>query len=130
MIIAILSRRDNVIMAKDRKHFVRRCDPDGCIVWLDDKGQEVAIKLPMGGVADLRVKPPYVAILPCPYCGATSESVNSHISTLHLGFRGSAIPEEGEEYIRVTDVYQHLSAPISRPELENRIRKARKKRYE
>ena len=45
-------------------------------------GEVIALKLKGGTVADLRQHPPFLAMDPCPYCGARNNKV--HTLSMHV----------------------------------------------
>lgn len=51
-----------------------RQDDDGCVSYLDPQGVVVAVKMPWyGRVADVRSKPTFHAMSPCPYCSTHND---------------------------------------------------------
>lgn len=71
--------------APQEEDFVRvtmHTESDGVVAYIDAKGTVLAYKLPKTGtVADLRVDPKFLAISPCPYCGAVNN--RGHILSQH-----------------------------------------------
>jgi hypothetical protein len=55
---------------------------DGVESYTDSSGALVALKLESGRVVDLRVDAPFLAMSPCPYCGA--EANRNHDNILHI----------------------------------------------
>jgi hypothetical protein len=71
-------------------------DEDGMMSFSSD-GKVVALRLPSGRVVDLRPDPPFVAIVPCPYCIAIHSADSKgkdHVPECHID------PSLGEVIIR------------------------------
>ena len=67
---------------------------DGVRYWRDASGQTLASRDGTGFVTDHRQRPPFVQILPCPYCGV--ETDRGHESLLHVDRRlGVAVLQKG-----------------------------------
>lgn len=92
-------------MAK-KEDFIRcttHTEDDGVVVFSDEKkGTAIALKLPHGGVVDLRDNPPFLQMVPCPYCG--SDNPNKHVGYLHvdhtMGCASPAVKAAVRENIR------------------------------
>lgn len=49
-------------------------EDDGVIVSYTAVGEAIALRLPRSGrVVDLRVKAPFLVMVPCPYCGVLND---------------------------------------------------------
>jgi hypothetical protein len=78
-------------MKKNTLTVVPRLDDDGVTTFLAD-GKEVAFKMPWAGtVADCRLQPPFVNMIPCPFCGTNNNA--EHVAEKHVDhFLGESFP--------------------------------------